>query len=381
MDNNEIRFFTGFRCQYNNKLGPYKGGIRIIPDVNLEEVKALALWMTCKNAIIDVPFGGGKGGIIANIKEMSQREIEELSRGFVRKMYPVLGPQFDIPAPDLNTNSTIMDIMSSEYEKITGNITNSCFTGKSINNGGSEGRTQATGYGGYFIFEEVLACLSNKSLKNGKINSSCKIAVQGCGNVAIHFAQRAFQSGHIFVAISDSKAGVYKEDGIELDNVLEYKKNKGTLEGFTVNDTKTKIISNEDLLFLPVDFLVPAATDNVITADNSNNVRAKVILEMANGPVSYKADDILFKNGVIVIPDILSNCGGVCVSFFEWYQNINNEKWSHKEVMSRMYEKLKKSFDEVLEIKNEFNIGFRTAAYILAIKRIGKKMNQIKTNR
>lgn len=376
MDNNELKFFIGFRCQHNNILGPYKGGIRISPEVHLDEVKALAFWMTCKNAIIDVPFGGGKGGIIANIKEMSEREIEELSRGYIKGMHPVIGPNLDIPAPDVNTNSKIIDIMTDEFTKITGNKTKASFTGKSMENGGSEGRLEATGYGGYCIFEQYTTSLKNKSLGNTKICNSCNIAIQGCGNVAIYFAKKAYEAGHKILAISDSKAGVFKEDGIDLNDVLDYKKTKGSLVGY--KGTRTKIISNEELLLLPVEYLVPAATENIITDKNANQIKAKVIIEMANGPISPDADKILFKNGVVVLPDILSNCGGVCVSYFEWYQNIKNEKWEYNKVIEYMSKKLKRAFDEVLELKNQFNISFRTSAYILAIKRISKQIENKK---
>ena len=381
MDDLKVKLFTGLRCQHNNISGPYKGGIRISPEVNIDEVKALAFLMTCKNVIIDVPFGGGKGAIIADIKHMSQREIEDLSRGFVRKIYPVIGPEFDIPAPDLNTNSNIIDIMTDEYQKITGNKTKACFTGKSLKMGGCMGRTEATGYGGYIILEKLIESMNNDSDSNliDKIKKeSCKIAIQGCGNVAIHFAQKASLSGVKIVAISDSKIGLYKEDGIDVEDVIEFKKTKGTLEGF---DRKGyTAITNEELLSLPVDFLVPAALENVINEDNASKIRTKVIFEMANGPVSSQADKILAKKGIVIIPDILANSGGVCVSYFEWYQNINNEKWDYIKVMDKMAEKLSKSFEEVYWIHKEFKTSFRTSAYILALQKLSKKLDNKLTN-
>jgi len=363
MDSGEQRIFKGFRSQHNNARGPYKGGIRYHQNVDLDEVRALSFWMSFKNAVIDVPFGGGKGGVIVNPKELSQTELEKLSRGWVQKMYRILGPQVDVPAPDVNTNGQIMEWMVSEYKKLTNDPkSEAVFTGKPLGKGGSEGREEATGFGGYYVFEEAAKKLG--------VPAGARIAVQGFGNVATFFAKLAEERGYKIVALSDSKGGILNMDGLGFEKVLAYKKQTGALNGFP----GSKSISNEELLELDVDVLAPAALENVLTGDNAARVKAKVIVELANGPTTKEADKIFQEKNISVIPDILANSGGVCVSYYEWYQNMYPEKWSKEQVLQKLEKQIKKAFDEVLSVKEKYNTTFRNAAYIVAAQRIIDKM-------
>lgn len=363
MDNGEQKIFSGFRSQHNNARGPYKGGIRYHQGVNLDEVRALSFWMTFKNAVVNVPFGGGKGGIIVNPKELSEGELERLSRGYMKQMWRNFGPELDVPAPDVNTNGQIMAWMRDEYEKQTGTSAPGVITGKAVDNGGSEGRVEATGLGGAYVLRE-----SNKAgLFPAKRRT---MAIQGFGNVATHLAEHLKTKGFKVVALSDSKGGVYNENGIDLAAAESYKKENKSLKGLE----GTTEISNEDLLELDVDVLVPAALENVLTAENAGKVKAKFILEMANGPTTPEADEIFAKNGVIVVPDILANSGGVCVSYFEWYQNQNNEHWSKEEVIKKLDEHMVAAFKAVNEAREKHNTTMRTAAYIVALERISEKM-------
>jgi glutamate dehydrogenase/leucine dehydrogenase len=364
MDSGEQKIFTGFRSQHNNARGPYKGGIRYHQDVNLDEVRALSFWMSFKNAVVNVPFGGGKGGIIVNPKELSAGELERLSRGFVQKIYPIIGPETDVPAPDVNTTGQIMGWMLDEYQKCSGNKSMATFTGKSLDNGGSQGREEATGFGGVYVFEEVI---KSKAVNLAKDSS---IAIQGFGNVSTFFAKKAFESGYKIVALSDSQGGIYNSDGLDLDKVFVHKKSTGALKDFA----GAKNISNSELLELPVDVLVPAALENVLTGDNAAKIKAKLIVEMANGPTTPGADMVFASKNIAVIPDILANSGGVCTSYYEWYQNMNNESWSREQVLEKLSAQIKQAFADVLEQKNKYNCTFRTAAYILAAQRIIEKM-------
>ncbi len=365
MDNGEQKIFTGFRSQHNNARGAYKGGIRYHQDVNLDEVRALSFWMSFKNAVVNVPFGGGKGGIIVNPKELSEKELEQLSRGWVKKMYPVLGPEMDVPAPDVNTNGQIMNWMVDEYQKITGNPKSlAVFTGKPLGKGGSEGREEATGFGGVYVLSEIL---DKKILDISKGN---RVAILGYGNVATFFAKAARDLGFNIIALSDSKGGIYNVDGLDLDAVAAHKKQTGALKDFA----GAKNITNGELLELDVDVLVPAALENVLTTENAGKVKAKLIIEMANGPTTPEADEIFEKNGVTVIPDILANSGGVATSYFEWYQNMNNEAWSKDQVLEKLKDLMVKAFAGVLEQKNKYNTTFRNGAYIVAAQRIMEKM-------
>jgi len=364
MDSGEQKIFKGFRSQHNNARGPYKGGIRFHQDVNLDEVRALSFWMSFKNAVVSVPFGGGKGGIIVNPKELSPGELERVSRGFIKKIYPVIGPEVDVPAPDVNTTGQIMGWMLDEYQKLSGNKSMATFTGKSLDNGGSLGREEATGFGGVYVFEEVV-----KS-KVVDLPQGSKIAIQGFGNVSTFFAQAAEKLGYKIAALSDSKGGIYNPEGLSFEKVLAYKKSSGALKDFP----GSKNISNAELLELPVEVLVPAALENVLTGDNASKIKAKLIVEMANGPTTPGADMVFAAKNIAVIPDILANSGGVCVSYYEWHQNMHNEKWSREQVLEKLSVQIKRAFADVLEAKNKHKTTFRNAAYIVAAQRIIEQM-------
>lgn len=370
MDNGKIKTFTGFRVQHNNILGPYKGGLRYHPQVNMDEVRALAFWMSMKCAVADIPMGGGKGGITVNPKELSERELRDLSKLFIQRLANNIGPTIDVPAPDVNTNPTIMAWMVEEYSKIVGKKTPSVITGKPIDKGGSQGRTEATGLGGSYTLLETLKHLK----KNPK---GMTVAIQGFGNVGYYIALYLEQAGMKVVAVSDSKEGIYVPEGLNPKLTLECKQNKGYLSGCycvgSVCDLKKgRKITNEELLTLDVDVLVPAALENVITGENANKIKAKIILEMANGPVTDDADVLLKKKNVLVIPDILANSGGVATSYFEWYQNMHKKKWNKKEVFTKLQVKMKKSTAEVIATQQKYNLTMRDAAYALALTRIQK---------
>lgn len=364
----------GYRVQHNNIRGPYKGGLRYHPQVSMDEVKALAFWMTMKNAVIDVPFGGGKGGITIDPKTLTEKELVTLTRLFTNRLADVIGPQKDVPAPDVNTNPKIMSWIVSEYEKITGDKTRAVVTGKPIEFGGSLGRTEATGLGGTYALLAYLKKIK-KSTKN------LTVAVQGFGNVGKYVAQFLQENGFKVVALSDSKGGIYVKNGIpDIEKVEQCKEKTGLLAGCycvgSVCDIKNKSklggseISPEKLLTLPVDIIVPAALENVITKDNASKIKAKIILEMANGPTTEEADEIFKKKNITVIPDILANSGGVAVSYFEWHQNLHNEKWPKEKVFEKLKEKMDNAASEVIKISKAKNLSLRDSAYILALNRI-----------
>ncbi len=378
-ENDDLEIFEGYRVQHNNFLGPYKGGIRYFPKVDEDEVKTLAFLMTIKTALIGLPLGGAKGGIKVDPKNLTEKELEELSREYVRKIYDFIGPDKDIPAPDVNTNSKIMDWMVDEYIKLTRIATNdknkngdenrlkATFTGKSIENGGSEGREEATGKGGEIILESLIKKLN--------LQKPLTVAIQGFGNVGYNLAKFLYEKGYKIVALSDSKGGIYSEQGFNPELVMECKKEKGIISGCycvgSVCDSRLgKDITNEEILELEVDILVPAAIENVIHKENAHKVKAKIILEMANNPLTEEADEILNQKGVIIVPDILANSGGVTVSYFEMLQNLNNERWSKEKVFSELEKYLTRAFEEVWEIKNNYNLSLREASFVLALKRI-----------
>lgn len=380
LDNGNVETFTGYRVQHNNVLGPYKGGIRYHPQVSMDEVKALAFWMTVKCAVINVPFGGSKGGITVDPKSLSESELRELSHVFSRKLANAIGPEIDVPAPDVNTNPTIMGWLVEEYKKqlktqneklktpLTDKQLSGVVTGKPVDQGGSLGRTEATGLGGYYALMHVLK-------KLGKNPKDMTVAVQGFGNVGYYAADFFYKEGMKVVAVSDSKEGIYVKDGLNPDKTLACKKEKGMLSGCycvgSVCDVKNgKQITNKDLLELPVDVLVPAALENVITASNAANIKAKIILELANGPITIEADTILKQNNKMVIPDILANSGGVCVSYYEWYQNMHNESWSKEDVFKKLKTQMEAATDDVWKIAKEKNASLRDAAYMTALNRI-----------
>jgi glutamate dehydrogenase len=360
------KIFQGFRSQHNNARGPYKGGIRFHQDVSVDEVKALSVWMTFKNAVVNVPFGGGKGGVIVNPKELSEMELEALSRGYMKLMHNNIGPELDIPAPDVNTNSEIMGFMRDEFEKITGTDAPAVITGKSLTSGGSHGRAEATGYGGGYILRELL----NEGVLDQSVETDKTIAIQGFGNVAMYLAEYAVSLGFKVVAISDSRGAVFSESGIDVAAAKLHKKLNGALSGLT----GATDITNEALLELEVGVLAPSALENVLTESNANKVRAKVVLEMANGPTTPEADSILNRRGIIVVPDILANSGGVCVSYFEWYQNMYAEMWSKEDVLARLDEYMVKALRGVVFVQREFKTNMRNAAYIVAARRVMEHM-------
>lgn len=356
-DNGEIEIITAFRVQYNNTLGPTKGGIRFHQDVDLNEVSELAFVMTLKTSLVGLPFGGAKGGIRINPKNYSESELEKISRGYVRELANFLGPQIDIPAPDVNTSPKVMSWMLDEYQKISGKLTPAFITGKSIENGGSEGRDKSTSLGGFYILEEKYQNTDNRKLK---------VAIQGFGNAGLNIAKFLDQAGFIIVAISDSKGGIFNENGLDIKNVVNQKKEKKLL---SVLENVTQI-SNEKLLELDVDILIPAALGGVINIENANDIKAKVILELANGPVLMSAEKILNQKNIEVIPDMLANSGGVIVSYFEWKQNLAETHWNLEEVNSKLKEMILESYREVKNEAENSDLNLRKAASKIAIKRI-----------
>jgi len=355
--------YKGYRVQFNNARGPYKGGLRFHPEVNLDEVKALSAWMTLKTAVVDIPLGGAKGGIEVNPKELSDEEKEELSRNFVKEVYEDIGPEKDVPAPDVGTNSKIMDWMLDEYENLVGKEAPATFTAKTLGNGGSEGRTEATGQGGAYILEALADKIGLKE---------ATVAVQGFGNVGAEFALSASQFNKV-VAVSDSQGGYYLEDGLDVAELKKCKaKGNSVQECAREKYEEGREISNEELLELDVDVLVPAALENVITEDNAADIKADAIIELANGPTTPEADEIMGED-VIVVPDILANAGGVTVSYFEWLQNREGESWSKDKVLDRLERRMKPAFEEVW--KRADGGSLRKAAYEIAIIRIIKALD------
>ena len=374
LDSGEVRIFKGYRIQHNNILGPYKGGLRYHANVSMDEVRALSFWMTIKCAVVNVPFGGGKGGITVDPKALSEKELKALTYVFANRLAPVIGPEIDVPAPDVNTNGTIMGWLLEEYEKVTGKKSPAVITGKPVDQGGSEGRTEATGFGGGYVLENAIR-------KLGREGKQLTVAVQGFGNVGYFLAKYLFDHGFKVVAVSDSKEGIFVEEGLNPELTLECKRERGMLSGCycigSVCDLKGgKRITNEELLELDVDILVPAALENVINDINANKIRAKVVLEMANGPLTREADEILAKNKITVIPDILANSGGVCTSYFEWYQNMKGEHWTKEEVFDKLRKQMNQATEEVFDAQVEYKTGLRDAAYIVALKRIQKKWEE-----
>jgi len=376
MDSGKTQEFKAYRIQHNNILGPYKGGLRYHPQVSMDEVKALSFWMTMKNAVIDVPFGGGKGGIIVDPKTLSERELEELTREFVKKLFNDIGPKIDVPAPDVNTNPRIMGWFEDEYSKIAKKYTPAVVTGKPLEMGGSEGRKEATGLGGVYALLSIL-----KKIK--KSPKGMTVAIQGFGNVGRYIAKFLQEEGFKIVALSDSKGSIYVPSGVpNIDQVELCKEEKGFIaECYCIGSVCDlrhkkqmggKDLSPMEILELPVDILIPAALENVITKENASKIKAKIIVEMANGPTTIEADRILEKKNILVIPDILSNSGGVAVSYFEWYQNLHQEKWTKEDVFKKLKEKMEKSAGEVFDTKEKYKITLRNAAYIVALERIKK---------
>ena len=349
--------YPAYRVQHNNSRGPYKGGIRYHPGVDLDEVQSLAFWMSLKTAVADVPLGGGKGGITVNPKELSNDELQELSRQWVRAFYKHIGPTKDIPAPDVYTTPQMMAWMMDEYETLIGEKAPGVITGKPLAVGGSLVRDIATALGGVYVLEEAV----------GKINLIEKtVAIQGFGNAGMNAAKLLVEHGYKIVAVSDSKGGIYNASGLDIDSVIKTKSETKSV----VNYADAEKVSNEEILKLGVSVLVPSALENVITVENAAEIKAKIILELANGPTTPEADEILHQNGVLVLPDILANAGGVTVSYFEWVQNNTGLYWKADEVKERLKEKMVVAFDKIWAEYSGKEYDFRTATYILAIKKI-----------
>ncbi|HEX16367.1 MAG TPA: Glu/Leu/Phe/Val dehydrogenase [Deltaproteobacteria bacterium] len=363
MDDGTVRIFTGYRVQHNDTRGPFKGGIRYHPDVDLDEVRALAMWMTWKSAVVNIPFGGAKGGVQCNPKEMSIGELERLTRRFTWEISILIGPDVDIPAPDVYTNPQVMAWIMDTYSIFKGHAVPGVVTGKPLELGGSVGRFEATGKG--VVITAKKAC----QYLNLPIEGA-RVAIQGCGNVGGIAAQYFERSGAKVIAISDSKGGLYNPQGLDLRQALECKRRYAYLLAEEVPQSEP--ISNEELLELDCDILVPAALGGVITEENAPKIRAKIIVEGANGPTTPEADEILADKGIFVVPDILANAGGVVVSYFEWVQNLQELLWSEEEVASRLENILKRSFDEVVAIYEEKKVTMRMAAYILGVGRVIK---------
>jgi glutamate dehydrogenase/leucine dehydrogenase len=373
-DDGMLEVYKGFRIQHNSALGPYKGGIRFHQSVSREEVQALATLMSIKCAVAALPYGGGKGGIIVDPKTLSATELEKISRGFAAKIAPFIGPDIDIPAPDVNTNPQIMSWMLDEYEKIVGKKSPATFTGKPVNKGGSLGRAEATGRGGVIVLKALLNELNQKSL------DSYTLAVQGFGNVGYYFSEIAAKEGLKITAVSDSKGAIALKNNsnamsFDISLVMKCKKEKGSLAGCYcsggVCDTKVgRVISNEELLELSVDILVPSALENVIHKGNMDKIKAKIIVEMANGPITEEAYEYLTKKGVIIIPDVLANAGGVTVSYLEWVQGRQGYWWSEEEVNKKLETIMINAFKPIWNKSQKKRIPMKQAAFEVAIERI-----------
>lgn len=375
MDDGSLKIFKGFRVQHNNYLGPYKGGIRFHPNVDMGEVDALSAWMTIKCSVVGLPLGGGKGGIIVNPKELSESELERLTRKYVQLIEPVIGPETDVPAPDVNTNSKIMAWFADEYSEIVGKQTPGVVTGKPVEHGGSKGRSSATAQGGVYVLEEYVA-------DAGWNIEDTKVIVQGFGNAGSYAAKLLASGGYQIVGASDSQGGLVCNYGINPEELMVCKVEKSSVKECGLHVTEIhgldgascKKVSNEELLEQECDVLVLAALENQITAENADRIKAKVIVELANGPVSPEADEILAKKGIVVMPDILVNAGGVTVSYFEMLQNADGEYWSDEKVQERLKESMSNAWAEVKCNADKYNSTLRESAFITAIGRIEKKI-------
>lgn len=355
--------FPAYRMQHNNKRGPYKGGIRFHPEVSADEVQALATLMSFKTAAVGLPLGGGKGGIAVNPRELSDEELEELSRSYARHLAPHIGPTQDMPAPDVNTDSRIIDWMVDEYERLTGETNKASFTGKSLGNGGSEGREAATGRGGVVALQELLRHYH-------ALDKKLTVAVQGFGNVGSFFATiaEAQQPNWRLVAVSDSEAAIYSESGLRAKELETYKKARGRFKDYTHDGVQS--ISNEDLLHLDVDILILAALGDAVTDENAPSIKASYIVELANGPVDTKAYDYLTKQGKTILPDIIANAGGVIVSYLESEQNKQGEHWSEEKVNAELDHYMKQAIKDLLQTAESEHVSLKEASFINAIKRL-----------
>jgi glutamate dehydrogenase (NAD(P)+) len=364
MDNGSIEIFTGYRVVHNPARGPAKGGIRYHPDVNLDEVRALSMWMTWKSAVVNIPFGGAKGGVCCNPKEMSLREIENLTRRFTYEIAPYIGPESDIPAPDVYTNPQVMAWIMDTYSILKGYTVPGVVTGKPVELGGSLGRLEATGKG-------VFITARDAAQRIGVPLEGARVVIQGAGNVGGIAARNFSRAGSRVIAISDTKGGIYNSSGLDVEKALDCKDRS---QCFLTREVGGEDIRNEELLELECDILVPAALENQITEKNAPRLQCRILAEGANGPTTPAADEILFDRGVLVVPDILANAGGVTVSYFEWVQNLQELFWSEEEVFDRLQKILTRAFAETDQIARQKKVHMRTAAYILGIQRVAKAM-------
>ncbi len=349
--------YPAYRVQFNNARGPYKGGIRYHPEVSEDEVTSLAFWMIIKTAVTDLPFGGGKGGVTVDPKKLSKKELEELSRAYVRAFYKNLGPDTDVPAPDVYTTPEIMGWMLDEYQKLIGKKAPAFITGKPLELGGSKVRDIATALGGVYVLEEAV---KKTGLKEKKV------AIQGFGNAGMNMAQLLAERKYTIVAVSDSKGGIYDPKGLDIKKVIKAKETTGTVTEYA----KATKISNEELLESDCSILIPSALSGVITKEIAPRIKAKIVLELANGPTTPEADEILSTRNVLVLPDILANSGGVTVSYFEWVQNKKNESWSEQEIKKKLQEKMFSAFQQIWKEFSDDKKSFRSAAYVLALEKI-----------
>ncbi|MFA6322160.1 MAG: Glu/Leu/Phe/Val dehydrogenase [Candidatus Buchananbacteria bacterium] len=372
LDNGKIKKFMALRVQHNNRRGPYKGGIRFHQNVTLDEVKALSFWMTIKTAVVGIPFGGGKGGVVIDPKKYSPKEIEKISRAYIRAFAKRLGPKIDVPAPDVNTTSQIMDWMADEYAKITGKKQPAVITGKTIAAGGSLGRDTATADGGFYILDTMTKKLKLKPQKQ-------KVVIQGFGNAGANMADLLYHAGFKIMGVSDSQTAVIDptRKGFDSHVIEKIKKSSGRVDICTCKKIycqckNHKHLPPQKILEQPCDILILAALENQITKQNANKIKAKIILELANGPIAPEAETILLKKGVIIIPDVLANAGGVTVSYFEWFQNIHHIKWSKIKVKRELKKIMIKALNNIGTAAKKYQTDLRTAAFIVALKRITK---------
>ena len=366
MDDGSLQVFEGYRVQHSTLRGPAKGGIRFHHEVNDDEVRALSAWMTFKCAVVGVPYGGGKGGVVVDPSKLSVNEKRQLTRRYTAMIAPIIGPETDIPAPDVGTNAEVMGWIMDTYSMLKGHTVTGVVTGKPISLGGAKGRKEATGRG-------VMITAVNAVKALGKDMNGLTVAVQGMGNVGSVSAALLTEQGAKVVAVSDVSCAIYNEDGLNIPEIIAYlNEGKNLLEGYQGNYKK---ISNEDLLTLDVDILVPAALENQINASNADKVRAKIIVEGANGPTTVEADEILDKNGVVVLPDILANAGGVVVSYFEWVQNLQSLYWDESQVNDKLKSIMDAAFESVWNIAKEKNVNLRSGAYLIAMQRLIEAVN------
>jgi glutamate dehydrogenase (NADP+) len=373
MDDGSLRVFSGYRVRYDDTRGPGKGGVRYHPSVSLDEVQSLAFWMTFKCALLDLPFGGAKGGITVNPKELSKAELERLSRGYINEIADFIGPDVDILAPDVYTNATIMGWMMDRYSTIKRQVCRAVVTGKPLTLGGSQGRDTATAMGAFTVIQTILP-------KFERIPAETTVAVQGFGNAGAILASLLNAAGYKVVAVSDSKGGIYAPQGLDIASIREHKNSSREMKAVYCHDTVCSIvehqtISNQELLALDVDILIPAALENQITADNAADIKAKFIFEVANGPINSDADKILAKKGIYIFPDILVNAGGVTVSYFEWVQNRSGWYWTLEEVNQRLKAKMATEAEKTWKIAQDLGVDVRTAAYVHGLNRLGEALD------